>query len=121
MSEEIQGARQRLLVEEKQRKALEYELVKPKKTAPENEDDFEVIFLCIFLSSIQVNWVMVLHNNILQDKKPYVKDYVGKGSPGAVTSMSLRRSNQSRDVQSGQRATIAKICDEGKLYFIYYM
>ncbi|XP_044508676.1 kinesin-like protein KIN-UC isoform X2 [Mangifera indica] len=87
MSEEIQGARQRLLVEEKQRKALEYELVKPKKTAPENEDDFE-------------------------DKKPYVKDYVGKGSPGAVTSMGLRRSNQSRDVQSGQRATIAKICDE---------
>ncbi|KAJ0045440.1 hypothetical protein Pint_05991 [Pistacia integerrima] len=91
LSEEIQGARQRLLVEEKQRKALEYELVKLKKTAPENEDDFE-------------------------DKKPYAKDYISKGSPGAVTPIGLHRSNPSRDMQSGQRATIAKICDEGKLY-----
>ncbi|XP_031257346.1 kinesin-like protein KIN-UC [Pistacia vera] len=87
LSEEIQGARQRLLVEEKQRKALEYELVKLKKTAPENEDDFE-------------------------DKKPYAKDYISKGSSGAVTPIGLHRSNPSRDMQSGQRATIAKICDE---------
>lgn len=45
MSEELQAARQRLLVEEKQRKAFEYELVKLKKTAPEHDDDdFEVIY-----------------------------------------------------------------------------
>ncbi|KAJ0102491.1 hypothetical protein Patl1_06039 [Pistacia atlantica] len=116
LSEEIQGARQRLLVEEKQRKALEYELVKLKKTAPENEDDFEVKFLCIFLPSIRFNSDMVLHYSILQDKKPYAKDYISKGSPGAVTPIGLHRSNPSRDMQSGQRATIAKICDEGKFY-----
>lgn len=44
MSDELQAARQRLLVEEKQRKAIEYELVKLKKTAPEHDDDFEVIY-----------------------------------------------------------------------------
>ncbi|KAL9422228.1 hypothetical protein AB3S75_034485 [Citrus x aurantiifolia] len=85
MSDELQAARQRLLVEEKQRKAIEYELVKLKKTAPEH-DDFE-------------------------DKKPYTKDYISKGSSRFGAPMSLQKSNPSREL-SGQRATIAKICDE---------
>ncbi|KAH9703952.1 kinesin-like protein KIN-UC [Citrus sinensis] len=86
MSDELQAARQRLLVEEKQRKAIEYELVKLKKTAPEHDDDFE-------------------------DKKPYTKDYISKGSSRFGAPMSLQKSNPSREL-SGQRATIAKICDE---------
>lgn len=86
MSEELQAARQRLLVEEKQRKAIEYELVKLKKTAPEHDDDD------------------------FEDKKPYTKDYISKGSSRSGASMSLHKSNPSREL--GQRATIAKICDE---------
>lgn len=86
MSEELQAARQRLLVEEKQRKAIEYELVKLKTTSPEHDDDFE-------------------------DKKPYTKDYISKGSSRFGPPMSLHKSNPSREL-SGQRATIAKICDE---------
>lgn len=39
--------RQRLLVEEKQRKAIENELVKLKRAVPENESDFEVSCSCI--------------------------------------------------------------------------
>lgn len=56
ISEEIQATRQRLLVEEKQRKAIEYELVKLKKTAPENDEDFEVNYLYILLLSIPSHW-----------------------------------------------------------------
>lgn len=55
---------------------------------------------------------MILHNSILQDKKPYTKDYISKGSSRSGASMSLHKSNPSREL--GQRATIAKICDEGK-------
>ncbi|GAY54534.1 hypothetical protein CUMW_157380 [Citrus unshiu] len=76
MSDELQAARQRLLVEEKQRKAIEYELVKLKKTAPEHDDDFE-------------------------DKKPYTKDYISKGSSRFGAPMSLQKSNPSRELSVG--------------------
>lgn len=56
---------------------------------------------------------MILYNSILQDKKPYTKDYISKGSSRFGAPMSLQKSNPSREL-SGQRATIAKICDEGK-------
>ncbi|KAK1570833.1 hypothetical protein Q3G72_007754 [Acer saccharum] len=62
MSKELQAAMERLLVEEKERKDIEHELVKPKKTIPENDDHFE-------------------------DKKPYMKDYIRKGSSKLGTPM----------------------------------
>lgn len=52
---------------------------------------------------------------VLQDKKPYVKDYIGKGSSRFETSTGLHKSNPSREMLSSQRATISKICDEGRI------
>ncbi|TXG49466.1 hypothetical protein EZV62_025341 [Acer yangbiense] len=62
ISKELQAAMERLLVEEKERKDIEHELVKPKKIIPENDDHFE-------------------------DKKPYMKDYIRKGSSKLGTPM----------------------------------
>ncbi|PSR92994.1 Kinesin-like protein [Actinidia chinensis var. chinensis] len=77
---ELDEVRQNLLIEGKQRKAVETELHKLKKLVPENDDDFE-------------------------DKKSYMKENLDK-------PLGSRRSNQSRETISGQRATIAKICEE---------
>ncbi|KAL5735028.1 hypothetical protein ACOSP7_032889 [Xanthoceras sorbifolium] len=87
MSKELHAAMERLLVEEKERKDIEHELVKQKKSIPENDDDFE-------------------------DKKPCMNNYISKGSSRFGTPMSLHKSNPSREMISSQRATIAKICDE---------
>lgn len=56
--------------------------------------------------------------DILQDKKLYVKENTHKGSSALGNPMGLHNSNPSRDTISGQRATIAKICEEGKIYYI---
>ncbi|PQQ01798.1 kinesin-like protein KIN-UC isoform X1 [Prunus yedoensis var. nudiflora] len=87
LSEELQDVKQRLLIEEKQRKSVENELVKLKKAVPEKEDDFE-------------------------DKKSYMKENIHKGSSAFGNPMGLHNSNPSRDTLSGQRATIAKLCEE---------
>ncbi|KAK9283049.1 hypothetical protein L1049_011277 [Liquidambar formosana] len=89
LDEELHAVREKLLVEEKQRKIIENELVKLKKLAPENDNEFE-------------------------DKKSYMKENIGKGSSAFGTPMGLHKSNQSRETLSGQsqRATIAKICEE---------
>lgn len=87
LSEELQDVKQRLLIEEKQRKSVENELVKLKKAVPEREDDFE-------------------------DKKSYMKENIHKGSSAFGNPMGLHNSNPSRDTLSGQRATIAKLCEE---------
>ncbi|XP_058204576.1 kinesin-like protein KIN-UA isoform X3 [Rhododendron vialii] len=65
---------------EKQRKAVEAELVRLKKLVPENGDDYE-------------------------DKKSHKKENRAK-------PLVLPKLNQSRETISGQRATIAKICEE---------
>ncbi|TQD82331.1 hypothetical protein C1H46_032104 [Malus baccata] len=87
LKEELQDAKQRLLIEEKQRKSVENELIKLKKAAPEKKDEFE-------------------------DKKSYMKENIHKGSSAFGNPMGLHNSNPSRDSISGQRATIAKICEE---------
>ncbi|KAB2595950.1 armadillo repeat-containing kinesin-like protein 1 [Pyrus ussuriensis x Pyrus communis] len=87
LKEELQDAKQRLLIEEKQRKSVENELIKLKKAALEKEDEFE-------------------------DKKSYMKENIHKGSSAFGNPMGLHNSNPSRDSISGQRATIAKICEE---------
>ncbi|GMP22556.1 hypothetical protein CsSME_00000526 [Camellia sinensis var. sinensis] len=43
LKEELNVVRQSLLIEEKQRKAFETELLKSKMLVPENHDDFEVV------------------------------------------------------------------------------
>ncbi|KAJ4834636.1 hypothetical protein Tsubulata_020203 [Turnera subulata] len=84
--EELYNAKQRLSVEEKQRKSIEYELTKLKRGAPDNENYYE-------------------------DKKLYMKENIGLGSSAFENSMSLHKSS-SRTTLSSQRATIAKICEE---------
>ncbi|XP_052184340.1 kinesin-like protein KIN-UC isoform X3 [Diospyros lotus] len=80
LMDELNAARKNLLIEEKQRKAVESELLKLKKLAPENEEDFE-------------------------DKRSYMKENISQ-------PLSSHKSNQSRETILGQRATIAKICEE---------
>lgn len=87
LNEELYSLRQRLLIEEKQRKAVENELIKLKRDVPENESDFE-------------------------DKTPYMKEEISKQSPEVGNRTGSHRSNPLRERLSGQRTTIAKICEE---------
>lgn len=87
LNEELHSVRRGLLVEEKQRKAIENELVKLKRAVPDNENDFE-------------------------DKKSYMKEDISKQSSEVGNRTGSYRSNPLRDTLSGQRATIAKICEE---------
>ncbi|KAF3434013.1 hypothetical protein FNV43_RR25116 [Rhamnella rubrinervis] len=84
---ELQAMRQRLLVEEKQRKTLEYELVKLKKVVPEKE-------------------------NVFEDKKLCMNENTCKASSTFGTPTGAQKTNSLRETLSGQRATIAKICEE---------
>ncbi|XAR52336.1 Plus-end-directed kinesin ATPase [Bertholletia excelsa] len=88
LKEELNVVKPSLLAEEKQRKAVETELLKLKKLVA-RDDDFE-------------------------DKKSYMKENVAK-------PLGLHKSNQSRDTISGQRATIAKICEEVGLEKILHL
>ncbi|CAK9159671.1 unnamed protein product [Ilex paraguariensis] len=87
IKDELHVVRQTLLVEEKQRKAFEIELVSIKKLVPESEDGYE-------------------------DKRSYMKEDIAKGSSACGTPLGLHKSNQSRENFLGQRNTIAKICEE---------
>lgn len=51
----------------------------------------------------------------VQDKTSYIKEDINKRSSGFGNQMGSYRSNPSRDSHSGQRATIAKIFEEGKI------
>uniref|UniRef100_A0A6N2MC18 Kinesin-like protein n=1 Tax=Salix viminalis TaxID=40686 RepID=A0A6N2MC18_SALVM len=83
-SEELHDIKQALAAEEKQRKSIEHELDKLKKSAPESDKDFE-------------------------DKKPFGKENIGNGSSKFGNLIGLHKS---KSALSGQRATIAKICEE---------
>jgi kinesin family protein 5 len=87
---ELDCLRQTVLVEERRRKGIESELLNLKKVAPESEDGFE-------------------------DKRSYMKDNSTKGSSPFA---SLHKSTHSKETISGQRATIAKICEEVGLHKI---
>ncbi|KAF9674909.1 hypothetical protein SADUNF_Sadunf10G0176400 [Salix dunnii] len=84
LSEELHDIKQALAAEEKQRKSIEHDLDKLKKSAPESDKDFE-------------------------DKKPFGKENIGNGSS---TFGNLKGLHKSKSALSGQRATIAKICEE---------
>ncbi|KAM7265673.1 hypothetical protein ACFE04_003356 [Oxalis oulophora] len=88
LREELHIVKQKLSLEEKQRKAVEHELLQLKISVQENENDFV-------------------------EKKSYMKENIGRGSSGYGISMSLTKSNPLKEsFSSGQRATIAKICEE---------
>lgn len=87
LKDELHAVRETLLDEEKRRKAVENELINIKKVVPESEDEFE-------------------------DKRSYMKENIARGSSTFGTPLGLHNSNQSRDTNSFQRTTIAKICEE---------
>ncbi|XP_022134077.1 kinesin-like protein KIN-UC isoform X2 [Momordica charantia] len=87
LKEELHIMRQKLLSEEKQRKAIENELVQIKRTVPTSENDFE-------------------------DKKSYIKDNIQREPSNLGTPLGLHKTSQLKETNSGQRATIAKICEE---------
>ncbi|XP_038885517.1 kinesin-like protein KIN-UC [Benincasa hispida] len=87
LKEELYITRQKLLSEEKQRKTVENELVQIKRTVPMSENDFE-------------------------DKKSYMKDNIHREPSNMGTLMGFHKTGQLKETNSGQRATIAKICEE---------
>ncbi|KAK1416612.1 hypothetical protein QVD17_32403 [Tagetes erecta] len=83
LGDELQAVRESLSLEEKRRKIVEKELSSIKNPVPESEDEFE-------------------------DKRPFMKENISRGSK---TSAPLGLHN-SRETNSYQRTTIAKICEE---------
>lgn len=86
LNDELCAVREALSLEEKRRKAVEKELISIKNAVPESEDDFE-------------------------DKRPSMKENIARGSTNGGP-LGLHNSNRSRDANSLQRTTIAKICEE---------
>ncbi|KAK9064079.1 hypothetical protein SSX86_017951 [Deinandra increscens subsp. villosa] len=86
LSDELQAVREALSLEEKRRKATEKELSSIRNAVPESEDDFE-------------------------DKRPSMKENIARGSKSGAP-LGLHNSNKSRESNSFQRTTIAKICEE---------
>ncbi|KAJ8766097.1 hypothetical protein K2173_020613 [Erythroxylum novogranatense] len=84
LNEELCNTKQRLLLEEKQKKSIEYELGKLKKNALETHSEFE---------------------------KSYTKESINKGYPAFGSQVGFHKFTQ-RESLSGQRATIAKFCEE---------
>ncbi|WOG88003.1 hypothetical protein DCAR_0207236 [Daucus carota subsp. sativus] len=82
VNDELCVTKQALAAEERRRKTVEHELDVLKKVVPESEDEYE-------------------------DKRSYMKENIAKGSSALQKS-----NNVSRDIFSGQRTTIAKICEE---------
>ncbi|KAM0005924.1 putative plus-end-directed kinesin ATPase [Helianthus debilis subsp. tardiflorus] len=86
LGDELQAVRDALSLEEKRRKTVEKELSSIKNAVPESEDDFE-------------------------DKRPSMKENIARGS-NTGAPLGLHNSNKSREMNSFQRTTIAKICEE---------
>nr|QWT43297.1 kinesin-related protein KIN1C [Citrullus lanatus] len=87
LKEELYITRQKLLSEKKQRKTIENELIQIKRTVPVSENDFE-------------------------DKKSYMKDNIHREPSNLGTPMVFHKTGPLKETNSGQRATIAKICEE---------
>lgn len=50
-----------------------------------------------------------------QDKKSYMKDNIHREPSNLGTPMVFHKTGPLKETNSGQRATIAKICEEGKM------
>ncbi|KAL1212571.1 Kinesin-like protein KIN-UC [Cardamine amara subsp. amara] len=86
LGEEVRDMKERLLLEEKQRKQMESELSKLKKNQRESE--------------------------IVVEEKRYVKDELSKGSSDSGALTGSQRSQGLKKSLSGQRATMARLCEE---------
>ncbi|CAH2064098.1 unnamed protein product [Thlaspi arvense] len=86
LGEEVRDMKERLLLEEKQRKQMESELSKLKKNLRENEI-------------------------VVEDKR--MKEELPKGSSESGALTSSQRSQGLKKSLSGQRATMARLCEEG--------
>ncbi|KAJ7975028.1 Kinesin-like protein [Quillaja saponaria] len=93
---ELQAVRQRLLAEEMQRKAIEDELLKLKNSVPETEIEPE-------------------------EKRSHLEENKYKDSSELGTRMRSHKFKPLRETISGQRATIAKICEEVGLQKILHL
>ncbi|CAN0825758.1 Kinesin-like protein KIN-UC [Linum grandiflorum] len=86
LDEELSEVKQRLAMEEKQRKSVEHELAKIKKSAPEIDNGYE--------------------------DKTSMKENIGKPSSAHKLPAGSHKSSPLRESVSGQRASIAKMCEE---------
>ncbi|CAN1780268.1 Kinesin-like protein KIN-UC [Linum perenne] len=86
LDEEVREVKQRLAMEEMQRKSVEHELAKMKKSAPEIDNGYE--------------------------DKTSMKENIGKPSSAHKIPAELHKSTPLRESVSGQRASIAKMCEE---------
>ncbi|CAN1339449.1 Kinesin-like protein KIN-UC [Linum perenne] len=86
LDEEVREVKQRLAMEEMQRKSVEHELAKMKKSAPEIDNGYE--------------------------DKASMKENIGKPSSAHKIPAGLHKSTPLRESVSGQRASIAKMCEE---------
>lgn len=113
--DKLDALKEKLLAEEKQRMILQDELVKLKKRLSENNEGIEVndakisySFPDAALTDEEFEGSRVF---CFQDKKPYAKQQMRESS-SFRSAIGLNRSI------TGQRATIAKICEEGKILFL---
>ncbi|ANM64396.1 Armadillo/beta-catenin repeat family protein / kinesin motor family protein [Arabidopsis thaliana] len=86
LGEEVRDMKERLLLEEKQRKQMESELSKLKKNLRESE-------------------------NVVEEKR-YMKEDLSKGSAESGAQTGSQRSQGLKKSLSGQRATMARLCEE---------
>ncbi|RXI07511.1 hypothetical protein DVH24_005284 [Malus domestica] len=93
LKEELQDVRQRLLIEEKQRKSVENELIKLKKAAPEKEDEFEVSCLCFSQISVGLQKIVQL----LTSEDSDVQTHAVK----VVANLAAEDTNQAKIVEEG--------------------
>ncbi|KAG7560889.1 Armadillo [Arabidopsis thaliana x Arabidopsis arenosa] len=86
LGEEVRDMKERLLLEEKQRRQMESELSKLKKSLRESE-------------------------NVVEEKR-YMKEDLSKGSSESGAQTGSQRSQGLKKSLSGQRATMARLCEE---------
>lgn len=105
--EELNAMRLNLQIQEKQRKGVEVDLL---TFVPKNGDHYEVSGSLLGFLPISHPFSKGFHvppNCVPQDKKSHMKENRAK-------TLGIHKLNPSRETILGQRATIAKICEEGK-------
>ena len=73
------------------------------------------VCVCVFVC---VLCVLISYYYVGQDKKSYTNGSIGQESSTFGSRKDLHKSNPSRETILSQRATIAKICEEGKIFLV---
>ena len=79
------------------------------------------IYICIYTHTnicVCVLCVLMSYYYVGQDKKSYTNGSIGQESSTFGTRKDLQKSNPSRETILSQRATIAKICEEGNIFLV---